>query len=218
MNQALETLPADYWRWWLLSNAPEGSDTDFTWENFQSGVNKDLSDVLGNFVSRVSKFCFAKFGSNVPKGAPYSEPEQNLIHVLEQKLNNYRQQMNSIEIRKAASELRSIWSIGNEYLQLSAPWTHFKENPERAACIIRFSFNLIALYSNISRPFIPETSIKIDKSLKLEHNTLWPVSLPQYLTSIKKGHPFTVPDNLFEKLSDDQIATFKVRFSGDNET
>ncbi len=35
MDQALELLPADYWRWWLLSHAPESSDTEFTWENFQ---------------------------------------------------------------------------------------------------------------------------------------------------------------------------------------
>ena len=51
MDQALEILPADYWRWWLLSHAPESSDSKFTWENFQSSVNKDLADVLGNFVS-----------------------------------------------------------------------------------------------------------------------------------------------------------------------
>jgi methionyl-tRNA synthetase len=62
MDQALEILPADYWRWWLLSNAPESSDAEFTWENFQANVNKDLADVLGNFVSRITKFCRSKFG------------------------------------------------------------------------------------------------------------------------------------------------------------
>lgn len=29
LDQALDLLPADYWRWWLASNAPETSDTDF---------------------------------------------------------------------------------------------------------------------------------------------------------------------------------------------
>ena len=28
MDQALEILPADYWRWWLMSNVPEGSDSE----------------------------------------------------------------------------------------------------------------------------------------------------------------------------------------------
>ena len=66
MDQALKLLPSDYWRWWLLSNAPESSDSDFTWESFQACINKDLSDVLGNFVSRVTKFSVSKFEDQVP--------------------------------------------------------------------------------------------------------------------------------------------------------
>jgi methionyl-tRNA synthetase len=124
--------------------------------------------------------------------------------------------MKNIEIRKATSELRSIWTLGNEYLQIAAPWSHFKENPGRAACIVRFSFNLIALYSNISRPFIPDTAEKIDLALQLNSNISWPVSLTDYLNSIKKDHKFSVPDNLFEKLSDQTVSEFKHTFSGTN--
>ena len=61
-------LPPDYWRWWLLSHAPETSDAEFTWEGFQQDVNKELADVLGNFVSRITKFCRSKFGEVVPEG------------------------------------------------------------------------------------------------------------------------------------------------------
>ena len=216
MDKALDTLPSDYWRWWLLSNAPEGSDTDFTWENFQVGINKDLSDVLGNFVSRVTKFCLTKFGTRVPEGLPYSDSEEQLIVNLSRKLESYSTHMKNIEIRKATSELRSIWALGNEYLQIAAPWSHFNENPDRAGCIVRFSFNLIALYSNISRPFIPDTSEKIDLALQLSNNISWPVSLTDYLNSIQKDHKFSVPDNLFEKLSDQTISEFKQTFSGTN--
>ena len=74
MDQALEILPADYWRWWLMANVPEGSDSNFTWESFQAGVNKDLADVLGNFVSRVTKFAAARFGAAVPAGGATGRP------------------------------------------------------------------------------------------------------------------------------------------------
>ncbi|MDO8322154.1 MAG: class I tRNA ligase family protein, partial [Phenylobacterium sp.] len=36
IDAALEILPADYWRWWIMANAPESSDTMFTWEQFQA--------------------------------------------------------------------------------------------------------------------------------------------------------------------------------------
>jgi methionyl-tRNA synthetase len=82
MDQALEILPADYWRWWLLSHAPESSDSEFTWENFQASVNKDLADVLGNFVSRVTKFCRSKFGEAVPEGGAHGPAEETLLTAL----------------------------------------------------------------------------------------------------------------------------------------
>ena len=65
MDQALEILPADYWRWWLMSNAPEsvGQRTS-PGRASRPAVNKDLADVLGNFVSRVTKFAAARFGGD----------------------------------------------------------------------------------------------------------------------------------------------------------
>src|SRR2546427_8841869 len=68
MDAALELLPADYWRYFLVANAPESDDTSFTWELFASQVNKDLADTLGNFVNRVLTFSNKRFGSEVPAG------------------------------------------------------------------------------------------------------------------------------------------------------
>ena len=49
MDQALDLLPPDYWRWALMANAPESDDASFTLEHFAGLVNKDLADVLGEF-------------------------------------------------------------------------------------------------------------------------------------------------------------------------
>ena len=65
---ALEILPPDAWRWYLTANSPESSDTTFTWEQLTAAVNRDLADVLGNFVNRILKFCEARFGGVVPAG------------------------------------------------------------------------------------------------------------------------------------------------------
>ncbi|MFB1024627.1 MAG: methionine--tRNA ligase, partial [Octadecabacter sp.] len=101
MDQALEILPADYWRWWLLSHAPETSDSEFTWDAFQTDTNKDLADVLGNFVSRVTKFCRSKFSEDVPAGGEYGDAENKLIADLQIRLTAYQAAMDAIEVRKA---------------------------------------------------------------------------------------------------------------------
>ena len=213
MDQALEILPADYWRWWLLSNVPETSDSEFTWENFQAGVNKDLADVLGNFVSRITKFCRSKFGEAVPDGGAYGEQEQALIADLTAKIRAYETFMEEKEVRKSAQELRGIWVAGNEYLQAAAPWSTFKIDPEQAAMQVRLGLNLIRLYAVLSAPFIPTTSARMLSAM----NTLdmgWPTNVDAALAALAAGHEFSVPDVLFAKITDDQRDEWQERFAG----
>ena len=215
MNEALEILPSDYWRWWLLSNAPETSDADFTWENFQGGVNKDLADVLGNFVSRVTKFCRSKFGEVVPEGGQYGEAEAALTAELQTRLTAYEAAMEDIELRKAAAELRAIWVAGNEYLQHAEPWAKFKTDPDAAAAVIRMSLNLIRLYAAISRPFIPDASDAMLAALNLSGTESWPETVEVALNALPAGHAFATPDVLFAKITDERRKELEARFAGE---
>jgi methionyl-tRNA synthetase len=214
MDQALEIIPSDYWRWWLLANAPEGSDSDFTWASFQSGVNKDLADVLGNFVSRITKFCRSKFGETVPAGGAYGEAETRLAAELSARLTAHAAAMEAMELRRAAAELRAAWVIGNEYLQHAAPWTVHKTDPEAAAAITRCGLNLVRLYAIVSRPFIPDASDAMFAALGLDPETAWPGDVAAALAALAPGHAFSVPDNLFRKIEDEERAALEARFAG----
>ena len=214
MDQALEILPADYWRWWLLSHAPESSDAEFTWENFQTSVNKDLADVLGNFVSRITKFCRAKFGEAVPEGGEIGPQETALIDALTTRLRAYEGFMDAMEVRKSAQELRAIWVLGNEYLQSAAPWVTIKEDPERAAMQTRLGLNLIRLYAVLSAPFIPDASAAMLAAMQAQDAT-WPEGdLGEWLSALPAGHAFTVPEVLFTKITDEQREDWHTRFAG----
>ncbi|QFS82100.1 methionine--tRNA ligase [Roseivivax sp. THAF197b] len=213
MDQALEILPADYWRWWLLSHAPESSDAEFTWENFQSSVNKDLADVLGNFASRVTKFCRSKFGEQVPEGGTFTERETALVSALQEKLAEYERQMEAMEVRKSAMTLRAIWVLGNEYLQEAAPWSTFKEDPETAAMQIRLGLNLIRLYAVLSQPFIPDASAQLLEAMG-DPEAAWPGDVDADLQALPAGHAFTVPDVTFRKITDAEREDWQTRFSG----
>ena len=213
MDQALEILPPDYWRWWLLSHAPETSDSEFTWANFQADVNKDLADVLGNFVSRVTKFCRSKFGETVPSGGSYGTREQALIADLQTRVQAYQTHMEALDVRKSAAELRAIWAVGNEYLQAAEPWAVFKTDPEAAAAIVRLSLNLIALYGQLSAPFIPDAADAMRDAMG-QPNLQWPESVVTALKRCHAGDAFTVPENLFAKITDEQREEWSERFSG----
>ena len=213
MDQALEILPPDYWRWWLLSHAPESSDSEFTWENFQQTVNKDLADVLGNFVSRVTKFCRSKFGEVIPSGGTWSQNEKKLVNEIEKRVKAYESHMENKEIRKSANELRAIWACGNEYLQSAEPWATFKSDPEASAMQIRLSLNLIKLYGVLSAPFIPDAAEKILKALNITDES-WPIDVGEALNSLPENLVFEVPEVMFRKITDEERETWKKQFSG----
>ncbi|SEA55731.1 methionine--tRNA ligase [Rubrimonas cliftonensis] len=216
MDQALEILPSDFWRWWLLANAPETADTDFTWAAFQSGANKDLADVLGNFVSRVTKFCRSKFGETVPEGGEYGAEEAALAAELQGRLDAMAAAMEAVEIRRAAAELRAAWVAGNEYLQRAAPWATFKTDPAAAAATTRCALNLMRLYGIVSRPFIPDAADAMLRALGLdpEAEARWPESAAAALNALPAGAAFTVPDNLFAKIEDSTREALEAQFSG----
>ena len=213
MDQALSILPADYWRWWLLSHAPESADSEFTWENFQASVNKDLADVLGNLVSRVTKFAMAKFGATIPAGGEFGPQEDALIEELGTRIKDYAACMAAMEVRKAAAELRAIWVIGNEYLQSAAPWTVVKTDPDRAQAMVRLALNLIRLYAVLSSPFIPDAAASMMAAMGAD-DWSWPEDIAVAMRTLPAGQAFTVPENLFRKITDDERADWQARFSG----
>ena len=213
MDQALSILPSDYWRWWLLSHAPETSDAEFTWENFQVSVNKDLADVLGNLVSRVTKFAKSKCGEDVPAGGSFGPQEAALIADLGARVKDYTDLMAQMDVRKSAAELRAIWVLGNEYLQSAAPWSVVKTDPERAQAMIRLGLNLIRVYAVLSAPFIPDAAQAMMTAMGTDDWT-WPTDMSQALRTLPAGHTFSVPENLFRKITDEERAEWQQKFAG----
>ncbi|MEH0198083.1 methionine--tRNA ligase [Caulobacter sp. CCNWLY153] len=215
MDAALDILPPDLWRWYLTSNSPEGSDTAFTWEQFASAVNRDLADVLGNFVNRILKFTESKFDGVVPEGGEIGPLEEKLYADVAERLADLAEQMDAIEIRKSAQALRALWVVGNEYLQEAAPWTAIKTDRDRAAVIVRTALNLAALYARISAPFIPFAAEKIGEAFGQAWPPAWPTAdVAAELSTVPAGQAVRAPEVLFKKIDDDMIAEWAARFGG----
>ncbi|MEU4198637.1 methionine--tRNA ligase [Streptomyces sp. NPDC045470] len=213
-DAALELLPADYWRYFLIANAPESDDTSFTWELFSSSVNKDLADTLGNFVNRVLSFSRKRFGDEVPAGAAAGEAEAKLGEQIAELLAEYEGHMEALQFRKAAAALRALWSAGNSYLEEKAPWLEIKTDQEAAALTLRTAMNLIHLYAIVSEPFIPAAAKAMRGAFALDGDTAAWVTAEEAraLASVPAGTAFTVPPVLFAKITEDDLAAYRERF------
>ncbi|MEU1791378.1 methionine--tRNA ligase [Streptomyces sparsogenes] len=215
-DAALELLPADYWRYFLMANAPESDDTSFTWEHFAATVNKDLADTLGNFVNRVLSFSRKRFGDEVPAGKAAGEAEARLGEEIARLLAEYEEHMDALQFRKAAAALRALWSAGNSYLEEKAPWLEIKTDQEGAALTLRTAMNLIHLYAVVSEPFIPASALAMRSAFSLADDTARWVSQEEAkaLASVPAGTAFTVPPVLFAKIGEEDLEAYRERFGG----
>jgi methionyl-tRNA synthetase len=218
MDAAIALLPADYWRWYLMANAPEGNDVVFTWEGFQSAINADLCNTLGNFVNRIQQFCKTRFDGLVPATGTPGPLEAELERDLNGRLENLTRLHEQIELRKAAAETKAIWSLGNEYLAQAAPWTAIKTDVDRAAVIVRTALNLCTLFAHIAAPFVPDAARRILASFGEEpRHGAWPWPGPQgLLDRLPAGSPVNPGDVLFGRIEDSWVAQQKTAFGGDD--
>ncbi len=218
-EDAVKEFPADYWRYWLMSNAPEGSDTSFGFDLFASVINKDLNGVLGNFVSRVLKMTASKIGETVPAGGEWTDMENDLAANLQKHVDDYIKYMDELEFRKAMNELRAIWVEGNNYITAAEPWTVIKTDPERAACILRTCINLIRLFAIMSAPIMPQTAENMLQRLGtslVDMPGLKGFDVKSQLQAVVAGTPFTVGELLFERITPERVEELKQKYGSNS--
>lgn len=235
-DTALELLAdipngADYWRYYLLARAPESDDSAFMWPDFQAVVNKDLADVLGNFINRTLQLSNKHFGTTVPEFTDATEADMVLAARMNDILARYTTHMSNSEIRKSVEALRELWVAGNEYLAQQEPWQVVKTDKARAGSILNIAINTIVLYARAMAPIAPfsasrimelfpeveapVTTIPLKSGLPTTLHTpwAWPTSLKDFQQTMPTLTTFNLPAGvLFPKITDEQIAEWELRF------
>jgi methionyl-tRNA synthetase len=215
MDQALDIYPADYWRWCLFANAPEASDSNFTWDVFSVAVNKDLADSFGNLVNRCLTLSARHYGPVVPAGGAPGEREAQLAADLAEVVATYTDLMAAKELRKSANELRRGWALANAYWEQSEPWKVVKADTDAAAVIFRTLINVLRVLAVLGSPVIPTAASTVLDALGAPPAG-WPEAdrIAVELSVLAPGHTISVPEVLFSKVSDDDVAALTERFGG----
>ncbi|HYK53931.1 MAG TPA: methionine--tRNA ligase [Candidatus Eremiobacteraceae bacterium] len=216
MADALELLPADYWRYQLMANAPEGADATFTWEIFADTVNKDLADTFGNFVNRVVKLIAMNFESKVPPYGKATPEERDLLDGLREHGAALTSSLGGLQFRKAVQSLKAMWALGNVYLDRTAPWKSIKTDRSAAGHVLAVSVNLIRIFATAALPFIPDTGARTLRALRIDAAaSRWlPDDLASELRVAAFGSPVDDPGVLFKKVLPEDAAAWQARFAG----
>jgi methionyl-tRNA synthetase len=217
MSDALDLLPADCWRWYLMANAPESDDASFTWELFGEAVNKDLVGTFGNFVNRTATQVARHFGDVVPEGGEPGAEEAEVATRVAARLGEYTEALDALQFRRAAAALRALWTEGNVYLEAREPWKTVKVDRARTACTLRTALRLGLLFSVASEPFVPGAAARLRTAYPAAVDDLrLDAGLPAAVeAAVSSGDPFAPPGLLFDKLAPEQLAEWSERFAGE---
>ena len=194
----------DVLRYVLISNMPETKDSDFSWKDFQSKNNNELVSILGNFINRVFVLINKNYEGNIPKMHLLTSYDKNIISKIKTFPVIIGNLVENYKFREALKEMMNISRIGNKYLADEEPWKLFTSDPMRASTIMFISIQITCLISVLSRPFMPNFSIKLSNMLNFKFNLNWDLLSDKY-PYLKNGHKINKSELIFSKIEDSFI-------------
>ena len=231
-HEYLEDFPGkeDVMRYVLTANAPQTSDNDFSWKDFQTRNNSELVAVFGNFVNRAVVLTHKYFGGKVPPCGELLDVDKDVLAEIpalkasmEKNLENYR-------FREALKDAMGIARAGNKYISDTEPWKVAKTDMDRTGTILNISLQICADLAIAFEPFTPFAAERLRRMLGVglaagfdhrkeapgpaQHTGVAPAAgqlvldweilgRPQILPA---GHVICEPELLFAKIEDEQIA------------
>jgi len=202
IDDALELASVDYWRFSLLYNRPETSDTSFLWSEFDNNI-KALNDNIGNFIHRTLTFIEKQFKSVVPERIKTDSVDDQFLSLIESIGNKIEDGMLKFEIRKSIRDIVSFGKECNIYLNQKAPWHLIKKDRKAAGHVFNICIQAVHAFAVLLNPFIPETSIRILEFLDLDPLKFEWKDIS--INAIKEGNKIRSPEPLFQKLDINEL-------------
>jgi methionyl-tRNA synthetase len=188
----------------LTAIAPETKDAEFTWKEYQTRVNSELADILGNFVNRALVLTQKYYEGKVPQQGELTAYDKEVLAEMQAIPERISKLVYLYKLRDAQAEAMNLARLGNKYLAELEPWKLIKTDEKRVETIMNIALQITANLSIVLQPFLPATAEKLSQFLNFKAND-WALAGDSNL--LEAGSMTNPPSIIFQKIEDSLVET-----------
>ena len=188
----------DQLKYFILREVTLGQDGDFSEKAFISRINSDLSNSLGNLVSRSLKFNNKYFNNKFPTDITLKLSETEILRLGYSLFDEFEKKIINFEINKGMEILWNFIDKLNQFIDKMKPWDTIKDDKQKTAETMALIIESIRLIAIMLQPFIPDSANKLLNILNI--NSLnRDFKFLNFNNSLKKNHEINDPEQLFPR-------------------
>lgn len=172
--ELVEKYGTDALRYYVLREMPFGSDGIYSEENLINRNNADLSNDLGNLLSRTISMVDKYFDGEIPDIKEIEDIDMELINMALELPYIVKELMDKYELSNALIQVWKFIARANKYIDETMPWILAKTE-EKKARLATVLYNLMESLRFITVMIsfaMPETSVKMRQILNINERLL----------------------------------------------
>lgn len=172
--ELVEKYGTDALRYYVLREMPFGSDGIYSEENLINRNNADLSNDLGNLLSRTISMVDKYFDGEIPDIKEIEDIDMELINMALELPYIVKELMDKYELSNALIQVWKFIARANKYIDETMPWILAKteEKKARLATVLYNLMESLRFITVMISSAMPETSVKMRQILNINERLL----------------------------------------------
>jgi methionyl-tRNA synthetase len=201
----IQRYGVDASRYFMMREVPFGNDGNFSHEQALLRINADLANGLGNLAQRTLSFIYKNCEAKIPAPNALTDDDKKILKsAREETIIAVRKRVDNFELSRALEDIWALVMAANAYIDVQAPWTLKKTDPERMKTVLYVLTEVIRCLAIMIQPVTPDSAAKMLDQLNIPADKRCFGCLND--AQLKGGETIPQPEGVFPRIIEEAAA------------